>query len=242
MSIGFVQASTLGNFSGVATSGTKTVSLTGTSAGNALFLLTSWLDNNDVGSGLSNISDGTNTWNNPTTKGDSHATRAVNNQPTAAIYSAYNIAGGNVTLTMTNTATGGANSYWKCILVEFSAVLASAANDATGNGSANNGNTGPITCTGGTLSTTGELGLVAYAADAAESGLAVPSGWTGLSGPAGSFPSYGFAYYIASATTALSPSWGSNGSSFNWANALAAYKPAVAGTTTHFLATMGCGQ
>lgn len=241
MTIAYVQTSALGNYSNVGTSGTETLSLTGTTAGNRLILAVSWLDSNSAGVGLSNLSDGVNTWNNATTFGDSYYNFG---HLTGSVYSAYIVSGGTITVTMTNTAVASASSYWKCQLLEFSGIATSSANDGVGNAGAGANSTGPLSCTGGTLSSAGDLLISLYGANSAESGLATPSGFTSVAGPAATFPSYGFAYKIATSNAPVTSNWGTNGTAFNWVSVMSAYNPAGGGggggVTNHGMLLRGC--
>lgn len=229
-----VQQSSLTTASTVGPSGTATASLTGTTAGHMLALFVSYADSAAHGNILANVSDGTNTWGNATSGGDSTSNGRANHT-TCSIYSAQNIAGGNVTVTMTNTSTSGTDASWYALLTEWAGAKTSGANDTAGNANAGtpSNNTGPVTVTTGTLSNSGDLALACMNISTSGTGLATPSLWNSLGLGLTGFPAYGFAYILPGATTALSPSYGTLSSSGQWNIATAAYEPAGSSSTSN---------
>ena len=220
MAIAFVQVSSVATGSSLGSSGTFTVGLTGVGAGNALFLLYAGTDGGGTSGGdLSNVSDGVNTWNNPTGDGDSLGNQG---HTSSIIYSAYSVASGNPTVTLTAKPAASA-LYAAAVLLEFSGVLGL---DSAGVAQNHGNSTGPVQAAGSVLSNAGDLVLIAAAVNAAVS-MTTPASWTS-EGLASSFPSYGFAYYLPGSTSALSPSYGSIAAN-NWAIAMSAYTPAGAG-------------
>lgn len=220
-------------------SGSMTVSLNGTVAANLLVLLVAWEDDSNNQAYPADVVDGVNTWNNHAGGGDSLGYYHMNSM---GIYSAYNIAGGNVTVTISVYSGSSAFSvYGRAVLVEVAGAKTSAALDSNGVENTGASSTGPLTVTTGTLGTVGDIVFGGFnVLSNTDTGLTTPATWNSLGLSLTDYPSYGFSYKITTANTALSPSYGSLGTSAAWGLATAAYEPASA--ALNFTLTAGAGS
>jgi hypothetical protein len=223
MAIAVVQSSSIVTGAALGSSGQIQVTLNGVTAGNTLILLVSYTDSSSNASYPSAPTDGKNTWNG-SRNGDS---QGVDNHTSCTIYSAYNVAAGNTTVSIVN-APASTNASMTGILVELSGVVTSSALDTTVTNNASGNSTGPVSVTGGTPTNSNDIQFVVYATNTDPStGLASPAGWTSLGFNAGIFPAYGFAYLLPAGASGNTANYGSFTGGGNWAICTAAYIPAT---------------
>jgi hypothetical protein len=227
VSVSVVQNSAVVTGGSLGSSGHITLTLNGVSAGNTLILLVTYSDSSSNATRVGAITDtNNNNWNNGVA-GDAQATES---HSSVTIYSAYNVAAGNTTVTVPNNSAS-TNGAIAAVLIEITGVATSLVLDAATIGTAEGASTGPVTAVGGTPTSTGDLQFVAMEVNnSGNTGLSTPAGWTSLGFSLSNFPAYGFAY-IAPGTSAQSPSYGTLNTGEQWAIATAAYRQA--GTTVN---------
>ena len=234
MAIAFVQKTvSVGVFNG---SLTATLSLTGVTAGNAVFCLVGHYAY-DGANPTFTITDGTSYTQ------DSAAATAGKQ---AIISSQLNASAGTHNVVVTASSGNPANSEGAIQLVEFSGVATSGAFDRTATVTATN--TAPNTGVTPTLRSTGQLVLAALATNASGTGFTSPptggpGTYTNLATGALDNAFIGdFDYQLNVGTAAVSANWGTFGTAVPWGALVATYFPAgVVTLTGGSMGLMGVG-
>lgn len=202
---------------GIASPAVSSTTMYGVQSGNTILVAVNYKDDNT-------------TFNAPATVNDGSSYTQDIWEPTSGhsgcgVYSLWNTSAGNHTINISSTSAsyevvGSSMEVWGLPL----------ANSLDVTGAATGTSTGPFTATSSTLTNAGDL-VVAIAMYENYVSLATPAGWlstmtsTDGAGAVQAQPAAKIAALLPGATTALSPSFGTQGSSARWAVAIAAYKP-----------------